>query len=168
VVVARRVGVVVAVALAVGVAFALDVALAVDVGLSVGLVVAELRPELPDEGDGVRDAPPEPVLVVACGVGVKMDGTVEDGDPPPVQAATATARMAAPAAARPARTKALRLTAGLGRASRVRSDRVSAGRIGAGQLATGTVRRTFMKPPRITGGQWRRSTHLSMCHPIRQ
>jgi hypothetical protein len=172
VVVARRVGVVVAVALsvgvalAVGVAFALDVALAVD--LSVGLAVAELWPELPDEGDGVRDAPPEAVLVVACGVGVKMDGTVEDGDPPPVQAATATARMAAPAAARPARTKAPRLTAGLDRAGRVRSDRVCAGRIGAGQLATGTVRRTFMKPPRITGGQWRRSTHLSMCHPIRQ
>ena len=154
--VGRWVGALVAVARAVGVALAVGVTpwrWTTPWRLSVGLAVAELRPVLPDEGEGVRDAPPEAVLVVTPGVGVKTDGTVEEGDPPPEQAATATASRAAPAAARPARTKAVR---------------ACCGRIGAGQRATGTVRRTFMKPPRMTGGQWRGSTHLSMCHPNRQ
>ena len=62
--------------------------------VAVGLAVAELRPVLPDDGEGVRDAPPEAVLVVTPGVGVKTDGTVEEGDPPPLQAATATASTA--------------------------------------------------------------------------
>jgi hypothetical protein len=57
---------------------------------------------------------------------------------------------------------------GLIAAGEARAGRVSPGRTGAGQLATGTVGRTFMKPPRMTGGQWRGSTHLSMCHPNRQ
>jgi hypothetical protein len=159
--VGRRVGVLVTVARAVGVALAVGVARPVDdaltvddaLAVAVGRAVAELRPVLPDDGEGVRDAPPEAVLVVTPGVGVKTDGTVEEGDPPPLQAATATASTAAPAAARPARSRACR---GCG------------GRIGAGQLASGTVRRTFMKPPRMTGGQWRGSTHLSMCHPNRR
>src|SRR6202042_1156778 len=74
-----------------------------------------------------------------------------------------TAARAAAAAARPTLSHAAGVTAGL----------VSVGggplaRIGAGRIATGTVRRTFMKPPRMTGGQWRRSTHLSMCHPNRR
>jgi hypothetical protein len=148
----------------VGVAVAVDVAVTVDVALALdeGLSVAELLPVLPDEGEGVRPAPPEAVLVVTCGLGVKTDGA-EVGDPPPLQAATATASRAAPAAARPARRNADGVAAG-----RVRAGWVCRGRIGAGQLATGTVRRTFMKPPRMTGGQWRRSTHLSMCHPNRQ
>jgi hypothetical protein len=150
----------------VGVAVAVDVAVTVDVALALdeGLSVAELLPVLPDEGEGVRPAPPEAVLVVTCGLGVKTDGA-EVGDPPPLQAATATARRAAAAAARPTRSTAVGLTA----------DPVSVGgvpcpQIGAGRVATGTVRRTFMKPPRMTGGQeqWRRSTHLSMCHPNRQ
>jgi hypothetical protein len=118
----------------VGVALPVDVALALDVGLSVGVALAELLPDVPDEGEGVLDAPPEAELETG-GLGVKTDGDGV-GDPPPEQAATVTARMAAPAVARPA--------------------------------ATGTVRRTFMKPPVMTGGQWRRPTHLSMCHPDRQ
>jgi hypothetical protein len=130
--------------------------------LDVGLSVAELLTVPPDDGEGVRLAPPEAELAVTCGLGVETDGT-EVGDPPPLQAATATATRAAPAAVRPTRSNAAGVTAG----------RVSAGgdpcaRIGAGRVATGTVRRTFMKPPRMTGGQWRRSTHLSMCHPNRQ
>jgi hypothetical protein len=156
--VGRWLGVVVAVALAVDVAVPVDVALALDVGLS----VAELLPVLPDDGEGVRPAPPEAVLVVTCGLGVNTDGT-EEGDPPPVQAATATARRAAPAAARATRSNAAGVTAG-----RVSVGGVPCARIGAGRVATGTVRRTFMKPPRMTSGQWRRSTHLSMCHPNRQ
>jgi hypothetical protein len=144
--VARAVGVAVAVARAVGVSLALEVAFALDVGLPVGLAAAELAPVPPDEGEGVRDVPPEAVPVVACGVDVAMDGAVEEGDPPPLQAATATASRAAPVAARPARSKVARTTA----------------------FAAGTVRRTFMKPPRTTGGQWRRSAHPSMCHTIRR
>jgi hypothetical protein len=101
-----------------------DVALALDVGLAVGVALAELLPDVPDEGEGVLDAPPEAVLPEAVlpetsGVGVKTDGD-GDGEPPPEQAATAIARTAAPAVARPA--------------------------------AAGTVRRTFMKPPVMTGG----------------
>ena len=139
--VGRLVGVAVAVGLAVAVALPVEVALALDVGVPVALAVAELLPVPPDEGEGVRTAPPEAVLlVVTCGLDVKTDGAVEEDDPPPPQAATVTARRAAPAAARPK----------------------------AGRLAAGTVRRTFMKPPRMTGRQWRRSTHLSMCHPNRQ
>ena len=169
----RLVGVAVAVGLVVAVALPVDVGLALDVGVSLGLPVAELLPVPPDEGDGVRTVPPEAVLlVVTCGLGVKTDGAVEEGDPPPLQAAIVTASRtapAAPAAARPARPArpALRNAVGLA-AGRIRADWVCPGRIGAGQLATGTVRRTFMKPPRMTGGQWRRSTHLSMCHPNRQ
>jgi hypothetical protein len=142
--VGRPVGEAVAVGRPVGeavvvVALPVEVALALDVGVPVPLAVAELAPVPPDEGEGVRTAPPEAVLlVVTCGLGVKTDGAVEEGDPPPLQAATVTARRAAPAAARPTRSRA------------------------------GTVRRTFMRPPRMTGGQWRRSTHLSMCHPNRQ
>jgi hypothetical protein len=160
--VGRRVGAAVAVdvAVAVGVAVPVDVAVVLDVGFS----VAELLPVPPDDGEGVRLAPPEAVVLVTCGLGVETDGT-EVGDPPPPQAATATARRAAAAAARPTRSTAVGLTA----------DPVSVGgvpcpQIGAGRVATGTVRRTFMKPPRMTGGQeqWRRSTHLSMCHPNRQ
>jgi hypothetical protein len=177
--VGRRVGVVVTVARAVGVALAVDDALALEVGVSVGLAVAELLPVLPpDEGEGVRDAPAEAVLVVTPGVGVKTDGTVEEGDPPPEQAAIATASRAAPTVARPARSRAARVIAGQVRGVWTRSGGVSAGqggegrvccgRIGAGQLASGTVRRTFMKPPRMTGGQWRGATHLSMCQPNRQ
>jgi hypothetical protein len=173
--VAVRVGV------AVRVAVAVDVALALDVGLS----VAELLPVLPDDGEGVRLAPSEAVPVVTCGLGVKTDG-VEEGDPL-LQAATAIARTAAPAAARPTRSNIAGVTTGpvtagmvtAGRVSvsgvpcaRVGAGRVGAGRVGAGRVgagvATGTVGRTFMKPPRMTGGQWRRSTHLSMCHPKRQ
>jgi hypothetical protein len=99
--------------------------------LSVGVALAEVLPGVPDEGDGVLDAPseaeaePEPET---DGLGVKTDGDGV-GDPPPEQAATVTARMA---------------------------------------VAAGTVRRTFMKPPVMTGGQWRRPTHLSMCHPDRR
>jgi hypothetical protein len=147
-------------AVAVRVAVAVAVALALDVGLS----VAELLPVLPDDGEGVRLAPSEAVPVVTCGLGVKTDG-VEEGDPL-LQAATAIARTAAPAAARPTRSNATGVAAG--RVSGVRCARVGAGRVGAGGVATGTVGRTFMKPPRMTGGQWRRSTHLSMCHPKRQ
>jgi hypothetical protein len=147
-------------AVAVRVAVAVAVALALDVGLS----VAELLPVLPDDGEGVRLAPSEAVPVVTCGLGVKTDG-VEEGDPL-LQAATAIARTAAPAAARPTRSNATGVAAG--RVSGVRCARVGAGRVGAGGVATGTVGRTFMKPPRMTGGQWRRSTHLSMCHPNRQ
>ena len=72
---ARRVAVAVAVgvALALEVASALEVALALEAALAleVGLAVDELRPVLPDEGDGVRDAPVEAVLVVPFGRGVK-------------------------------------------------------------------------------------------------
>jgi hypothetical protein len=156
------VGLVVAVAREAGVALPVDVALALDVGLSVGVALAELLPAVPDEGDGVLDAPPEAVLPETSGVGVKTDGD-GDGDPPPEQAATVTARMAAPAVARPARSSAARATEGP-----VSAGRGADGRIGAGQVVTGTVRRTFMKPPVMTGGQWRRPTHLSMCHPDRR
>ena len=111
--VGRLVGVAVAVGLAVVVALPVEVALALDVGVSVGLAVAELLPVPPDEGEGVRTAPPEAVLlVVTCGLGVKTDGAVEEGDPPPLQAATATASRAAPAAARPARRNAVGVAAG--------------------------------------------------------
>jgi hypothetical protein len=140
------------------VALALDVAVAVDAGLPV------VEPLPPDDGEGVLDATPEAVpVVVTCGLGVETDGTDEEGDPPPVQAATVTASRAAPAATRAARSNAGRVTSG-----RVSAGGVPSGRTGAGRIATGTVRRTFMKPPRMTGGQWRRSTHLSMCHPNRQ
>jgi hypothetical protein len=100
------------------------------------------------DGEGVLDPAPEWELVEICGVGVKTD----DG-PPPVQPATATAARLAPAVARTARRQTLPVTA----------DQVAAGRV-----AAGTVKRTFMKPPRISGGQWHRSTHLSICHPDRQ
>jgi hypothetical protein len=93
--VGRRVGEAVAVGLAVAVALPVGVALALDVGASVGLAVAELLPAPPDEGEGVRDAPPEAWLVETCGLGVKTDGAVEEGDPPPLQAATAAASRAA-------------------------------------------------------------------------
>jgi hypothetical protein len=154
--VGRWVGAAVAVAVArtVGAAVPVDVALALDVDLS----VAELPPVLPDDGEGVRPAPPEAVLVATCGLG----DVVEEGDPP-LQAATATASRAATAAARPTLSHAAGVTAGL-----VSVGGVPLARIGAGRIATGTVRRTFMKPPRMTGGQWRRSTHLSMCHPNRR
>jgi hypothetical protein len=152
--VGRRVGVAVAVALAVVVVVTVDVALS----------VAELLPVPLVDGEGVRDAPPEAVLVaLTWGLGV----VEEVGVPPLLQAATAIARTAAPAAARPTRS-----SAGVA-AGRVAPGGVSAGavpcaRIGSGRVATGTVRRTFMKPPRMTDGQWRGSTHLSMCHPNRQ
>jgi hypothetical protein len=144
---------------AVTVALAVAVVVTVDVALS----VAELLPVPLVDGEGVRDAPSEAVLVVTCGLGV----VEEVGVPPLLQAATAIARTAAPAAARPTRS-----SAGVA-AGRVAPGGVSAGavpcaRIGSGRVATGTVRRTFMKPPRMTDGQWRGSTHLSMCHPNRQ
>jgi hypothetical protein len=157
----RWVGVVVTVAREVGVALPVDVALALDVGLSVGEALAELLPDVPVEGEGVLDAPPE-AEPETDGVGVKTDGDGV-GDPPPEQAATVTARMAAPAVARPTRSSAAGVAAG-----RVSAGRDAGGRIEAGQVVTGTVRRTFMKPPVMTGGQWRRPTHLSMCHPDRQ
>ena len=164
VVVALAVGLAVAVALPVEVALALDVA--------VDLAVADLVPVLPDEGEGVRDVPPEAVLlVVTRGLGVETEGAVEEDDPPLLQAAIVTASSATPAAAharpaqpaRPARRNAVGVAA-----AGVKDGSVCPGRIGAGQLATGTVGRTFMNPPRMTGGQWRASTHLSMCHPNRQ
>jgi len=149
------------VALALDAAVAVDVALALDaaVALEVGLSVA--GPLLPDDGEGVRAAPPEAVPVETCGLGVETDGAVEECDPPLLQAATVTARSADPTAARPARSNAGRVAARRASAGGVRS-----GRTGAGRVATG--RRAFMKPPRMTGGQWPRSTHLSMCHPNRQ
>jgi hypothetical protein len=151
----------VAVGVAVGrwVAVGVAVALAVWVARSVGdalpvadaFAVAEALPvevAVPD-AEGVFDPAPVWALAEIWGVGVKTD----DGPPPPVQPATVAAARLAPAAARTARRHTLRVTA----------DRVTAGRV-----ATGTVKRTFMKPPRISGGQWHRSTHLSICHPDRR
>jgi hypothetical protein len=110
------------------------------------------------DGEGVLDPAPEWEVAETCGVGVKTDVGV-----PPVQPARATAARLAPAVARTARRHTRRVTA-----DRVTAGRVTAGRVTAGRVATGTVRRTFMKPPRISGGQWHRSTHLSICHPGRQ
>jgi hypothetical protein len=177
---------------------AVGVALPVDVALSVAdaeLDAEALPVEVADpDGEGVLDPVPVWELAEICGVGVKTD----DGPPPPVQPATATAARLAPAVARTARRHTLRVTADRVTADRVTADRVmagpvtadrvtagpgtvdpvtaervtagpvAAGRISAGRVATGTVRRTFMKPPRISGGQWHRSTHLSICHPDRQ
>jgi hypothetical protein len=147
---------------------AVGVALPVDVALSVAdaeLDAEALPVEVADpDGEGVLDAVPEWEVAEICGVGVKTD----DGPPPPVQPATATAARLAPAVARTARRHTLRVTADRVTAERVTAGPVAAGRISAGRVATGTVRRTFMKPPRISGGQWHRSTHLSICHPDRQ
>jgi hypothetical protein len=92
--VAREVGVALAVdvALALEVDLAVDVALALDVGLSVGVALAEVLPDVPDEGEGVLDAPSEAELETV-GLGVKTDGDGVGG-PPPEQAATVTARTA--------------------------------------------------------------------------
>jgi hypothetical protein len=151
--VAAGVAVAVAVALAESVGLEVWVALPVDVALPVAdaVPVAEaLAVEVvATVGEGVLDPAPEWELVETCGVGVKTD----DVPPPPVQPATVIAARLAPAAARTARRHTLLVAA----------DRVTAGRV-----ATGTVKRTFMKPPRISGGQWQRSTHLSICHPDRQ
>jgi hypothetical protein len=150
------------------VGLAVWVALPVDVALPVADALPDaeaLSVEVADpDGEGVLDAVPEWELVEICGVGVKTD----DGPPPPVQPATATAARLAPAVARTARRHTLRVTADRVTADPVTADSVTAGRITAGRVATGTVKRTFMKPPRISGGQWHRSTHLSICHPDRQ
>jgi hypothetical protein len=142
----------------VGVDLAEVVGLAVWVARSVGvaLPVADavrdaealaVEVAVPD-GAGVLEPVAEWEVAETWGVGVKTDVGL-----PPVQPATVTAARLAPAAARTARRHTLRVTA----------DRVTAGRV-----ATGTAKRTFMKPPRISGGQWHRSTHLSICHPDRQ
>jgi hypothetical protein len=139
---AEVVGLAVCVALSVGVA--LPVADAVDDAEALPVEVEVADPD----GEGVLVPAPEWEVFEICGVGVKTDV-----GPPPVQPATATAARLAPAAARTARRHTLRVTA----------DRVT-----AGWVSTGTVKRTLMKPPRISGGQWHRSTHLSICHPDRQ
>ena len=140
---AEEVGLAVWVARWVGVALPVADAFAVDDDEALPVEVA-----VPD-GEGVPVPAAEwEVVAETCGVGVKTD----EG-PPPVQPATVAAARLAPAVARTARRHTLRVTA----------DRVTAGRV-----ATGTVKRTFMKPPRISGGQWHRSTHLSICHPDRQ
>jgi hypothetical protein len=133
---------------AVGLAVWVVVAVAVTVTDAFAVAVALSVEVAGSDGEGVLDPAPEWELLVICGVGVKTDV----GEPP-VQPATATTARLAPALARTARRHTLRVTA----------DRVTAGRV-----ATGTVKRTSMKPPRISGGQWHRSTHLSICHPDRQ
>jgi hypothetical protein len=159
----------VAVALPVGVALPVAVALPVGVALPVAdaLADAEALPvEVADrDGEGVPACP----LVEICGVGVKTDV----GEPPPVQPARATAVRLAPAVARTARRHIRRVAADRATADRATADRatadlLTADRLTVGRVATGTVKRTFMKPPRISGGQWHRSTHLSICHPDRQ
>jgi hypothetical protein len=89
---------------------------------AVGDVLAPsvLVDEAPPDGDGVRVAADE-VVVLVDGVGVKTDGTDE---PPPVQAETVTATSTAPAAERPAISHAPR-------------------------AALGLARRIFMNPPRM-------------------
>jgi hypothetical protein len=101
-------------------------------------VCGELDADAPPEADLLGDEPPEvretwPVgdgvrvpgspgdCPLACGVGVKIDGTDELL---PLQAETVTARRTAPAAERPAISHAL-------------------------WAATGWVRRIFMNPPRM-------------------